>query len=138
MNNDLSQLENELASWMPRRPSPGLRQRLFAEVAVPSPLRSARPAWPWLAPATCLFVFSLCLSTWVTPTVNTIASNASSNSDYLASLSLSGRVQTAYGSTEPSCGTWNSPPVAADLTRANHSLSINGSFPAVFTTLLRT
>jgi hypothetical protein len=83
-------------------------------------------------------VFALCLSTWVAPTGNTFPPNAAGNPDYLASLSLSGQVHTAYSGTQASCGTWNTPPAAEDLTRANHSLSITGSFPAFFTTLLRT
>ena len=42
--------ETLLRDWKPRRPSPGLRARLFG--AAPRP-RVARPStWPWLAPAT--------------------------------------------------------------------------------------
>jgi hypothetical protein len=43
-------LETLLKDWKPRRPSPGLRARLFGPV--PEPRRARPGTWPWLAPVT--------------------------------------------------------------------------------------
>ena len=49
--NELNELEKQLLSWTPRRPSKGLEARLFgASVALAEPLPSFRLSW--LAPAT--------------------------------------------------------------------------------------
>jgi hypothetical protein len=57
--NEINQLENRLRSWTPRRPSAGLKRRLFpipaeAENDWPDPI-----GWRWLAPAMALCVAAL-------------------------------------------------------------------------------
>src|SRR2546429_7955031 len=48
--NEWNPLETQLRSWTPRRPSAGLKARLFAAPASPAPGRPL--AFGWLAPAT--------------------------------------------------------------------------------------
>ncbi len=62
--NDWNSLENQLASWTPRRPSPRLKARLFPErsqalAESPSPF-DAR--WAWLAPVMGCFLMLLVIS----------------------------------------------------------------------------
>jgi hypothetical protein len=49
--NERSELETQLLSWTPRRPSPGLERRLFAEA--PASSETLAPfRFSWLAPVT--------------------------------------------------------------------------------------
>src|SRR5206468_2360580 len=57
--NELNQLENRLRSWIPRRPSPSIKKRLFPQAValereLPDPI-----AWRWLAPAMALCIAAL-------------------------------------------------------------------------------
>ncbi len=59
-----NQLETQLQSWTPRRPSPKLKQAIFASAPAPAPERERHPrvpAFAWLAPvaACCLTVVTL-------------------------------------------------------------------------------
>ena len=66
--NDSNLLETQLESWTPRRPSPKLKQRIFAAaeaVAAPQPRQEhSVPAWAKFAPAMCIALLSaiFCLS----------------------------------------------------------------------------
>jgi hypothetical protein len=55
---EMNLLETQLRSWELRRPSPGLRQRLF-----PAPAAKPELAWAirWFAPATACVLLALCL-----------------------------------------------------------------------------
>ena len=62
--NDLSQLETRLRSWTPRRPSAGLKTRIFESGAaviddVAEPIVRRLPAWQWLAPSMAVFVVAM-------------------------------------------------------------------------------
>src|SRR5262245_15666512 len=60
--NDWSQLEKQLRSWKPRRPSPGLKARLFPQATAQAAEEfSWANALHWLAPAMAV----LCLSTFM-------------------------------------------------------------------------
>src|SRR5215510_14486052 len=59
---DWNQLENRLRSWKPRRPSPGLRARLFPNATATAERHfSWATALHWCAPAMAV----LCLSTFI-------------------------------------------------------------------------
>jgi hypothetical protein len=50
--NDWNDLETQLRSWTPRRPSKGLESRIFAAAAASAPAAAAAPLrLHWLAPA---------------------------------------------------------------------------------------
>ena len=56
--NDWTQLENQLRSWKPRRPSPNVKARLFPQSAPAEPEISWPAVWAWLAPATALVLLA--------------------------------------------------------------------------------
>jgi hypothetical protein len=55
----LNELENDLRSWTPRRPSEKIRRRLFD--AIQEPAQPRWPLWVWLSPAAAACAFILCL-----------------------------------------------------------------------------
>src|SRR4030095_2599693 len=64
--NNLEHLENRLRSWKLRRPSPGLRARIFsAETGSESlvVLENYLPPWRWWAPVTAMMIGALTLLT---------------------------------------------------------------------------
>src|SRR5580704_6087761 len=90
--NDLNQLEKQLESWIPRRPSPEIQRQLFAA----SPVKAQRQAplallWLTVGAAACIFM----LAGWLAlpRQVRGTGLAVSGGSNLIASLTLPATMQ---------------------------------------------
>jgi hypothetical protein len=115
--NDLNQLEKQLESWIPRRPSAKIRRQLFP-VAATEPARPAPVAALWLSLGAAAACVCLMASWLMLPhQVRTGGLAVSGGSNLIASLTL----------PESSCQQWNLwSAVTFDWTKGGSSLSITG------------
>jgi len=81
----MKELEMQLRSWVPRRPSAKLKQRLFAPPPPPSPRPKTVVGFRWLAPVTAAFIVLCVLMTQRNGPSNSLASP--SNTIIAAALS---------------------------------------------------
>ncbi len=83
--NELNQIESQLVSWKPRRPSPGLQRRLFPKSTGFVPVLAGLAIGRWLAPAMALFV--LC-AVYLSESPEFLPENYSSSLTLMATASL--------------------------------------------------
>ena len=127
--NELNQLEKQLESWIPRRPSARLKQRLFPAVALPVPERATTiPLWARFAAATCIVLLATVLG--MTPRENTGYLAVSGGSNALASLSANLLDFCATNTRSVQCNVAEMPDsrITFEWTSNVHSLSTTGSF----------
>jgi hypothetical protein len=114
--NDLNQLEKQLASWTPRRPSAKIRRQLFPTAAEPARHAPLASLWLSVGAAACVFLMAGWLS--LPHPVRSTAFAASGGSNLIASMSL----------PDTSCqwNLWSA--VTFDWTKSGSSPSITGPF----------
>ena len=123
--NDLNPWENQLRSWMPRRPSVRLKQVLFPDQSAADVPLEIRPVWHWLAPAACASL--LMLFVWIGRTGAVGQFAAASSSNMIASLALSRQNSTPYFAPRQ-IRDRNSSAEVLDWAKATRFLSNTGSF----------
>lgn len=133
--NDLNQLEKQLQSWTPRRPSARLKRRLFGPANRPaseaSDFVALMPMWVKFAPAMCML---LLISLFCVPRHGQATFLAvSGGSNILASLSSNIAENCATDLRDQRQNVWRA--VTFDWTKEGRSLSTTGSFQSVRTNI---
>jgi hypothetical protein len=96
--NEPTQLETQLRSWTPRRPSPELRERIFSVEAAPQKSRIPLRSWNWLAPAT-VCALSLMVVFGGRPHSQFNLGSGDTNL-FFASITMNGMTSNDVGSTQ--------------------------------------
>jgi hypothetical protein len=125
--NEMNHLEKQLGSWIPRRPSAKLKNRLFptpaaCAVAEPPPMI---PAWLMSAPAVCILLVTILLYNGRHEKRSYLAVAGGSN--VLASLSSNLLAECATDLRGQRQNVWTA--VTFDWTKDANSPSTTGSFP---------
>jgi len=82
----MNQLEKQLQSWTPRRPSPRIARRLFGSAPAAAPAARRWDAWNWLTPlAACALTILVCVHTANRPAAEAGSRN---NTAFIATLML--------------------------------------------------
>jgi hypothetical protein len=127
--NELNQLEKQLESWIPRRPSATLKHRLFRASAVtpatPSEARAPGiPLWLMAAPAACILLITMLLGEGRHQKQGYLAISGGSN--VLASLSSNLLTYCATDMRAQHQNVWTA--VTFEWTKGGNSPSTTGSF----------
>ena len=119
-------LENQLRSWMPRRPSAGLRARIFAAAGAGAsePMLAAR--WRQLAPVTAMLLFALV--TLSNHNLNSLYWSGASVNRVLTTAAVSNLTAASYVTSLDACDRNSFPTATFASTKAVPAPSSNGSF----------
>ena len=131
--NEWNPLETQLRSWTPRRPSAGLKARLFAAPASHAPRRPL--AFGWLAPATLGLLLLFVNFNQRDGALARLA--AASNQTPLMAVTLSNTSFAAYWPIGFANGRNRARPDTFEWTNHSHSLSSIPSFPQSRTNVLK-
>src|SRR5262249_31310205 len=135
MNDSIKDLETRLHSWTPRRPSAGLRARIFARPAVVE--RQAGAGFWWVAPGTgCLMLWFVTLKQRNSEFIRlTGTDQAPLMAVTLSNMSFAAYLPGSFANVQNAVRTLQ--PVSFEWTNRDHSPSSIPSFPQAKTKYLR-
>jgi hypothetical protein len=99
--NEQNQLENQLRSWMPRRPSARLEEALFRPQLVAEAIDSGHFSWRHFAPLAAVFLLSLII--FSNRNLNSVYLSASAADSIIAAVALSNQTAASYVTSQDSC-----------------------------------
>lgn len=119
-------LEKQLRSWMPRRPSAGLRSRIFPTAAVGAVEPLITTTWRQLAPVTAMLLFALV--TLSNHNLNSLYWSGTSVNRVLTAAAVSNLTAASYVMSLDACDRNSFPTATFASTKAGPAPSSNGSF----------